>query len=606
MLPLSVSLDTSQDRTRGAFYSRGFGESKGFVPLVGSSICAVWNPLDKGANVTLSNANRTASVPLGFVQGVRGNTSVSTGKVYWECVVTTSHPTYFVGARTGAAGIGTALYEAGAIAWDGTGGFWWNGGLQVVATGFTQFDILGFALDATLGTMQFYKNNIAIGTPNTFGMTVPVFPSFMSDGLAENTGNFTSVDLAYSPPAGFAAGFCYTSIPNIIGYGYAAGASVCSFVGFYTATGPVNAVARSTGTGALTGRGTSTFAAVGQGAYIATGRSNVWFVGTSTTHVVTYSAALATLKWSNTWNDVAWNGTVFCTLPYSSVYTGQDHDVETTPDGVTWTAQNNALPINAHFWKYIATKGTTFCAIQSGTTPAGTGTSTDGITWVAGITDAIFWSGICSNGTVFIAVSDGIELGGGGRTPTSSVVGRSSDGLTWTYNAMPSAQPWSAVCWTGSQFVAVARLSAVAATSTDGITWTQRALPIWNTWEAIAASPTLTVAISLNNGTANGYATSPDGITWTARTLPSVQNYTDIAYGNGYFVRAGSYTPTGTHTVNVSSDGFSWTTYTLTPVLNSRWTAITYGSAGKFIVVGTGRFAIPYADGSESALITLS
>lgn len=61
-----------------------------------------WNPSDKNASITLSNSNRTGSWSSGGAYAVRGVTSKSSGKWYFEVTHTSSGGDAWIGVATSA------------------------------------------------------------------------------------------------------------------------------------------------------------------------------------------------------------------------------------------------------------------------------------------------------------------------------------------------------------------------------------------------------------------------------------------------------------------------------------------------------------------------
>ena len=102
------------------------------------------------------------------------------------------------------------------------------------------------------------------------------------------------------------------------------------------------------------------------------------------------------------------------------------------------------------------------------------------------------------------------------------------------------------------------------------------------------ASPTVYSQIAYGNGywlaVPNGNAIgarSVDGNTWTQVVMPAALNYSGVAYGNGYFVTINA---NGTTAAYSKSNGIGWRTTTLPT--NTAWNAITYGN-GVFVAVGS-------------------
>jgi hypothetical protein len=128
----------------------------------------------------------------------------------------------------------------------------------------------------------------------------------------------------------------------------------------------------------------------------------------------------------------------------------------------------------------------------------------------------------------------------------------SNDGQTWNAYEFGLGVGASSVTYGKGRFVAVGGLGA--AYSNDGINWTQASIP---------APP--------------------------APANPSLQNYNNVAYGNGIFVAISSYRTTSggiNYTVSaVSQDGINWQSYTIN-IGAQAWVSnsIAFGN-GKFIAV---------------------
>lgn len=219
-----------------------------------------------------------------------------------------------------------------------------------------------------------------------------------------------------------------------------------------------------------------------------------------------YSAG--TMNSAAGWGGIAWNGSVFA----ASVYASQE--VDTSPDGVTWSTHASALPA-ASDWVGMAWNGTVFCTV-SGNSSKESATSLDGITWIDHATampNASAWNGVAWNGTVFVAI-----------TLSSQETATSSDCITWVdhASALPAASAWYGVASNGTSFVAIVNNSQITATSPDGITWTNHAtaMPNAHAWQAIAWNGFLYIAAVSSSQEG---ATSPDGITWVDHTtmMPS-------------------------------------------------------------------------------------
>lgn len=183
------------------------------------------------------------------------------------------------------------------------------------------------------------------------------------------------------------------------------------------------------------------------------------------------------------------------------------------------------------------------------------------------------WSAVCWNGSVFCAVASG-----------SVKVATSPDGRAWTVrDNMPSAANWNGIAWNGTVFCAISTGAAVAATSPDGITWTARTLPASAPWNNIVWAPSLNLFCAISSSLSGYAGTSPDGETWTLRSLPVDQAWASL----GYNAAAGGFTiqapnSAASMTVASSADGVTWTLNSNRPFTNQPMPHVPYG-AGVFL-----------------------
>ena len=178
----------------------------------GSHTYATWDPANKGADITLSNGNLTATETVSAAEFVRSTLSKSTGKWYWEITITTAPGVgnYYVGIVNSSAVPGTE-----GVGYTTNGWGYRGNGQKVNGTGFvygatyTTGDVIGIALDMDVGTLIFYKNNVSQGTAFT-GLSGTMFagvtPSQGSGITGVMTANFGATALTYSPPVGYNAG----------------------------------------------------------------------------------------------------------------------------------------------------------------------------------------------------------------------------------------------------------------------------------------------------------------------------------------------------------------------------------------------------------------
>lgn len=185
----------------------------------GVTVAAVtWNPADKGANVTLSAGNLTATGTAGS-NLVRATTSHSTGKYYWEILVVTAN-----GANNApymALTLATATtytQKPGLIAgygWSqqGTNAYSWDNGSFIGPFGsdFAGTDVMGCAVDFGASKIWFSRNNVWLNSGNPSAgtgamwadVTGTLFPTTFPGGSGVVTGRFDTASFSYTAPTGF-------------------------------------------------------------------------------------------------------------------------------------------------------------------------------------------------------------------------------------------------------------------------------------------------------------------------------------------------------------------------------------------------------------------
>lgn len=193
-----------------------------------------WNPSDSvlhgSMTIAFTAGNSTATyggINAGTPEGaVRGSTSkaASTGKWYFEILLNNTSTT----GNSCAVGIcGPATLSADwqvqtdNVVWCGNGQEFKNAATFIANTGVLHANgvVFGAAVDTGAQTVQFYKNNVAIGASIAYTGT-PAFP-YMSDRTLDNMGTTLRTTLAsftYTPPAGYAAwdvGVAWSSNPAL-------------------------------------------------------------------------------------------------------------------------------------------------------------------------------------------------------------------------------------------------------------------------------------------------------------------------------------------------------------------------------------------------------
>lgn len=164
-----------------------------------------WNPLDKGANMTLSNDDLTVvSASTGGL--VRSVGSKSSGKWYWE-VTKNAGVDLAVGIAKANASLANYLggdaNGYGYIA--GTGQKSNNNVKSAYGAAYADGDVIGIGLDLDAGTLTFYKNGVSQGV--AFSGLSGTF--FAAEGTTNNgdrcTANFGANLFAYPLPNGYAS-----------------------------------------------------------------------------------------------------------------------------------------------------------------------------------------------------------------------------------------------------------------------------------------------------------------------------------------------------------------------------------------------------------------
>lgn len=192
--------------TTGATY-----DSMTDVPTLTSATAAnyaVGNPLNKQADISVTNGNLNAALSsgAGSIRKVTATIQLpSTGKYYWEVLNNGSVNNIFVGIQNDAASL-TAINTSNLFYNE-------NGEINNNGTNTTGYptlslnDLVGLAYDADANKLYFYKNNTLVNsggtTPNFSGSYTPFFGLY-SSGNSQAV-NFGQRPFAYTPPSGFVA-----------------------------------------------------------------------------------------------------------------------------------------------------------------------------------------------------------------------------------------------------------------------------------------------------------------------------------------------------------------------------------------------------------------
>jgi photosystem II stability/assembly factor-like uncharacterized protein len=275
-------------------------------------------------------------------------------------------------------------------------------------------------------------------------------------------------------------------------------------------------------------------------------------------------------------------------------------------DGVTWTQAPFSLDFNGYSsCTYSPNAGWIVAPGLTSTANTKIITSQDGINW---FTQSTPWDG--QNGIVwsltYSPILDLIVATGDDRNFPVKKVMTSSDGINWTEHSTA----WDSGGIPGqiedtkwvpflNKFVLVSDDNTSAylvATSPDGITWTTQTVPVstgFNFMFGVGHSNDTVFGLGSFEGSPSDVELySTDGTTWTVNSEGSTPyNVYTLAYNSGIYVRG---TNGSTHSIQKSSDGFSWSiiNHTVDFVNRIIWSP----TANKFIAVG--------GDGGAPCLVT--
>jgi hypothetical protein len=168
---------------------------------------AVLNPLSKGTNASITNANLSVSYGAVAWTSAFGTMGVSTGKWYWEITLTSAGTDVGVGISTNPAGSANSYIGSDANSWGyyGSNGNKWNNNSQTAyGATYANGDVIGVALDLDAGTLVFYKNNTSQGTAFSSLASSTYFPA-LSVNNSSFAANFGQRPFTYTAPTGYVA-----------------------------------------------------------------------------------------------------------------------------------------------------------------------------------------------------------------------------------------------------------------------------------------------------------------------------------------------------------------------------------------------------------------
>jgi len=163
-------------------------------------------------------------------------------------------------------------------------------------------------------------------------------------------------------------------------------------------------------------------------------------------------------------------------------------------------------------------------------------------------------------------------------------------------NQAPSTS-YVAIKYGNSKFVGLPNADNILAVSTNGSTWTQQQLPISGTWSDLVYGDNYWIIISSGGSAIPGskvlYSNS-NLATWKTAYLPSIGNWSKVVYGNGKFV---AITSDSSSTAYSSNFGVTWTSGS--GLANTTWSGLAYG-AGIFVAIATGGDTAAYSTNGTS------
>jgi hypothetical protein len=176
---------------------------------------ATWNPLDKSANILLSNGNLSTSDPYDIGGSVRATVGKSSGKWYWE-ITAFGYSITAVGVGNSSASVmGTVGIDANGWAYFPTSGPVLGPKVtNNIVSAYAGFLIssypfvIGVALDMDAGTVSFIYNNVDLGVAFS-GLTGTLYPmatEASASAIPLTLANFGASAFSYTVPSGYNSG----------------------------------------------------------------------------------------------------------------------------------------------------------------------------------------------------------------------------------------------------------------------------------------------------------------------------------------------------------------------------------------------------------------
>ena len=255
------------------------------------------------------------------------------------------------------------------------------------------------------------------------------------------------------------------------------------------------------------------------------------------------------------------NGTIW-------VCVGDNGCIRTSTDGITWTTVSSVIA--GRTYRRVVWDGAQFMVVGATLSNGYILTSPDGYTWTPRYSgSALLYDISCTATGNNIAVGK-IWVGPGAY---NGVILHSPTGVTWTSVLTTSAvSVFNGVTYGvaagAAKFVAVGDNYKIFVSNSTGLSWavTYAGPATGSEFTAVAWSGTKFVAVAriMHSLTPDAGATSSDGITWTR--IPDMPGALDVIWTGSEFVAVGTSAHWGPDTwwVATSTTGATWTTTTYT------------------------------------------
>lgn len=280
-----------------------------------------------------------------------------------------------------------------------------------------------------------------------------------------------------------------------------------------------------------------------------------------------------TLPVSTTWYNLAYGNNLYSFVSYDGAHS------YTSSDAINWTQRTapSSIGLTSISMGYAFGNGR---FIVGGLYSTVWASSTDASTWsaISNVPGQLRYYGVSVAGSRLYVCTD-----------TTSAFYSDDEGVSWTAITMPADELYY-VAYKSGTYVAIGYGNHAYTSSSGTGSWTQRsftALPNDGTWYANGLIHNGTTFVTYSYfGNYTYYYTSPDGVTWTQRQFPSMPvnaGPNSMIWDGSKFV-APMY---GDSSVYTSSDGTSWTRYSL----SNSYASIAYGN-GKYVMSAeSGKFA---------------